>query len=238
MGAPDAIPTLDDADALARLLRIEAAVAPSADQTRLEPMMRRMLVDWCIYTQLAADLEEETLFLTVHVMDRFIATLPAIQYEELVLSGAVAVFVASKYVEVQCLTLTECASATDDTFTREQMLQMELRILRAVGFDLAYPTAWIFATRFLEGLNASVVNRATVMYLIELALYHVPPFPGSAVAAGAIAVALRREAWCPAGVPAEKVRLAAEWLVGLNVKAVPAAMVKKIQARAYVTDVG
>ena len=68
--------------------------------------MRSILIDWVVQVHQRFNLLPETLFLTVNYIDRFLSC-KIVSLGKLQLVGATAIFVAAKYEEVQCPTISE-----------------------------------------------------------------------------------------------------------------------------------
>jgi hypothetical protein len=65
----------------------------------------------------------------------------------LCLSGAL--LIASKYEEIYAPDVQELVEMTDNAYTRDEVLQVECIMLNTLGFELAVPTAFFFAQRFV-----------------------------------------------------------------------------------------
>ena len=83
--------------------RVEGAtaVAPSymSNQADINDKMRAILVDWLVEVHLKFKLMPETLFLTVNLIDRYLALAPVTR-KNLQLVGVTAMLLASKYEEI------------------------------------------------------------------------------------------------------------------------------------------
>jgi len=69
-------------------------------QGEVTPRMRSILIDWMIEVQVNFSLVQETLYLAVNILNRFISLVP-IARDRLQLVGAAALLVASKHEEVR-----------------------------------------------------------------------------------------------------------------------------------------
>jgi len=83
--------------------RVEGAtsVGPAymASQADINDKMRAILVDWLVEVHLKFKLMPETLFLTVNLIDRYLAVVPVTR-RNLQLVGVTAMLLASKYEEI------------------------------------------------------------------------------------------------------------------------------------------
>ncbi|KAF7691275.1 G1/S-specific cyclin-E2-like [Silurus meridionalis] len=112
---------------------------------RLQPKMRTVLLDWLLEVCEAYLLHRQTFYLAQDFFDRFMLTQDNTEKERLQLIGITALFIASKIEEIYPPKLTELAYVTDGACLEEEILQMELIMLKALNWDL-YPEtviAWM-----------------------------------------------------------------------------------------------
>ncbi|XP_053468746.1 G1/S-specific cyclin-E2 isoform X1 [Ictalurus furcatus] len=105
---------------------------------RLQPKMRAVLLDWLMEVCEAYLLHRQTFYLAQDFFDRFMLTQDDMEKERLQLIGITALFIASKIEEIYPPKLTELAYVTDGACLEEEILQMELMMLKALNWDL-YP---------------------------------------------------------------------------------------------------
>ncbi|KAK2168106.1 hypothetical protein LSH36_20g04020 [Paralvinella palmiformis] len=118
---------------------------------------RAVLVDWLIIIQDYLRLNQETLHLAVQMLDRFLMV-DSLELTELQLLGITCLLLASKYNETMTPSIQDLISLTDDTYTFDDVIQMEMRILNTLKFKLHIPTPIPFLDRGLEviGKNTNV----------------------------------------------------------------------------------
>uniref|UniRef100_A0A8D2ZRF4 G2/mitotic-specific cyclin-B2 n=1 Tax=Scophthalmus maximus TaxID=52904 RepID=A0A8D2ZRF4_SCOMX len=144
--------------------------------------MRALLVDWLVQVHSRFQLLQETLYLTVAVLDRFLQVQP-VSRRKLQLVGVSAMLVACKYEEMFAPEVGDFAYITDNAFTKAQILEMEQLLLRTLNFELGRPLPLHFLRR-----ASKVADRHTLAkYLMELTLldYHMVHYRPSEVAAAA-----------------------------------------------------
>ncbi|XP_065731500.1 G2/mitotic-specific cyclin-B1 isoform X3 [Phocoena phocoena] len=109
------------------------------------------------------------------------------------LVGVTAMFIASKYEEMYPPEIGDFAFVTDNTYTKYQIRQMEMKILRALNFSLGRPLPLHFLRRASKIGEVDVELHTLAKYLMELTLldYDMVHFPPSQVAAGAFCLALK-----------------------------------------------
>ena len=114
------------------LFTTEEIDLPSASymsrQVDVNEKMRGILVDWIIEVHLKFKLLPETLFLTVSLIDRYLE-FTQIMRTKLQLVAVSAMLIASKYEEIYAPEVRDFVFITDNAYTREEILQMEMSIL-------------------------------------------------------------------------------------------------------------
>jgi len=175
------------------LLGIEQPIFPKFEQTELTEKMRSILVDWLADVHLRFKLNTETLFLTVNIIDKYLSknTVPR---QKLQLLGVTAMLIACKYEEIYAPEVKDFAYITDDSYTKEEILQMEQNVLKMLDFNVTIPSSFRFLQRFLNYLgtdNKKVEYMA--QYLIELSLIdcRLRKYKPSVISAGALYIANR-----------------------------------------------
>lgn len=90
--------------------------------------MRWILINWIIEIQKFYDLLPEMLHICVSIVDRYISR-KHIWRTRLQLVGTAALFIASIYEDLISIQIPELLLATDNAYTKEQVLQMEIEII-------------------------------------------------------------------------------------------------------------
>ncbi|KAL7883848.1 hypothetical protein SRHO_G00015060 [Serrasalmus rhombeus] len=106
----------------------------------LQPKMRAVLLDWLMEVCEAYVLHRQTFYLAQDFFDRFMLTQEDVQKERLQLIGITALFIASKIEEIYPPKIAELAYVTDGACLEEEILQMELIMLKALNWDLCPET--------------------------------------------------------------------------------------------------
>ncbi|XP_066530430.1 G1/S-specific cyclin-E2-like [Hoplias malabaricus] len=107
---------------------------------RLQPKMRAVLLDWLMEVCEAYFLHRQTFYLAQDFFDRFMLTQENMEKERLQLIGITALFIASKIEEIYPPKIMELAYVTDGACLEEEILQMELIMLKALNWDLVPET--------------------------------------------------------------------------------------------------
>lgn len=125
--------------------------------------MRKMLIIWLIEVHLEYSLLQETLFLTIHILDR-IASKVHIVRQQYQLIGIAALWIASKYEENhgRVPTLKNLCYISCQAYQDKEILSMERMILHHLSFDVGAPTceSFIKAHCAMSPRTMSVETRA------------------------------------------------------------------------------
>ncbi|KAG2321319.1 hypothetical protein Bca4012_055648 [Brassica carinata] len=111
--------------------------------------MRGILVDWLVEVSEEYTLVSDTLYLTVYLIDWFLHG-NNIKRQNLQLLGITCMLIASKYEEICAPRVEEFCLMTDNTYTRDQVLEMENQVLKHFSFQIYTPTPKTFLRRFLR----------------------------------------------------------------------------------------
>ncbi|XP_035206076.1 G2/mitotic-specific cyclin-B3-like [Stegodyphus dumicola] len=169
-------------------------------QAELSKAMRAILIDWMVEVQESFELNHETLYLAVKLVDRYLMsqTVPKIQLQ---LVGATAIFVAAKLDERQPPLVDDYLYICDDCYNREQLIQTEIKILKTVNFDLGIPLSYRFLRRFARCGRIGMELLTLARYILETSLmdYDLIDVLDSKMAAASLFLALKMkgEKWTP-----------------------------------------
>ncbi|XP_034055332.1 cyclin-A2 [Gymnodraco acuticeps] len=161
------------------LREMEIKTKPKAGYMKKQPditnSMRAILVDWLVEVGEEYKLQNETLYLAVNYIDRFLSSMSVLR-GKLQLVGTAAMLLASKFEEIYPPEVAEFVYITDDTYTKKQVLRMEHLVLKVLSFDLAAPTIIQFLTQYFLNKSVSKQVESLAMYLGELSLVDSDPF--------------------------------------------------------------
>ncbi|KAI3794321.1 hypothetical protein L1987_36950 [Smallanthus sonchifolius] len=180
---------VEDLYANYRMMENLSLVSPDymTQQCDLNEKMRAILIDWLIEVHHKFDLQPETLFLTVNLIDRFLAKQYVIR-RHLQLVGLVAMLLACKYEEVSVPIIDDLIFISDKAYSRSQILQMEKLMLNTLEFNMSLPTPYVFMKRFLKAAQSESKLDQISFFLIDLCLveYDMLRFPPSLLAAASV----------------------------------------------------
>ncbi|KAK2156326.1 hypothetical protein LSH36_216g04043 [Paralvinella palmiformis] len=131
---------------------------------------RAEVVDWLIKIQDHLDLEQQSLHLAVGLLDQYLVPYCNIPQGQLQLLGITCLFIARKYEEGFSLKINDLLSLTDQRYQYNQVLKMEIKILKVLNFQLHIPTSLPFLDRVIHvtGVNTKVALLSR--YILDLTL--------------------------------------------------------------------
>lgn len=162
------------------------------DNQEVNARMRSILVDWLVQVHLRFHLLQETLFLTVSILDRFLQEQP-VSRNKLQLVGVTAMFIASKYEEMYAPEIGDFVYITDGAYTKAQIRLMECLMLKTLDFSLGKPLCLHFLRRNSKAGCVDAVRHTLAKYLMELTLqdYDFVQYHPSEIAASALYVSIK-----------------------------------------------
>ncbi|XP_045793223.1 G2/mitotic-specific cyclin S13-7-like [Trifolium pratense] len=126
-------------------------------QPEINEKMRAILIDWLVDVHTKFQLSPEALYLTINIVDRFLAV-KLVPRRELQLVGISAMLMASKYEEIWPPEVNDFVTLSDYAYTHEQILIMEKTILGKLEWTLTVPTPFVFLVRFIKAASMSSVS--------------------------------------------------------------------------------
>ncbi|KAK4491136.1 hypothetical protein RD792_001860 [Penstemon davidsonii] len=134
-------------------LEVEAKRRPLSNymemiQKAINPTMRGVLIDWLVEVAEEYRLVSDTLFLTVNYIDRYLSC-HNLSRNKLQLLGVSSMLVASKFEEISPPHVDHFCYITDNTYTKEEVIQMEQDVLKFLDFEISNPTTKTFLRIFI-----------------------------------------------------------------------------------------
>ncbi|XP_053556421.1 cyclin-O [Bombina bombina] len=118
-----------------------------ANQPQLKAESRCKLISWLIPVHRHFNLGFESLCLAVNILDRFLSCTP-VASDCFQLVGVTSLLIACKQVETRPPRVKQLLALCCDTFTREQLCNLECIILLKLRFHLGAPTINFFLQHF------------------------------------------------------------------------------------------
>ena len=154
--------------------------------------MRATVVNWIVNVHKKFKLKQETLFLAINVVDRFLAT-RAVSKDKLTLVAATSLLVASKFEDQWAPLIRDLVYVGSSSFTAAEVRTMERAILNALKFQVSVPTVFPFLQRAAKSAQLDTNAMKLASYVAEVALHNHKVIENnpSVIAASAVALSLR-----------------------------------------------
>ncbi|CAH1793536.1 unnamed protein product [Owenia fusiformis] len=168
-------------DVIDYLMSNEARLVKGKDFMKADkdvnPHIRAILIDWLIQVQAHLNLTQETLYMSVMMLDEFLVKQP-ITLAKVQLLGLTCLFIAAKFHERFPPDIAVLTHLTEDTYTFKQVIRMELIVLRILDFDLNFPSQKEFVERYLQAVPNAVQKHGRTLknlclYLIDITLHDI-----------------------------------------------------------------
>lgn len=182
-----------------RILEVRQAVmkgylGSESSKNGIKPRMRNFLVDWLVEVHQQFSLIQETLYLTIAILDRYLQVEGGhTTTKQLQLVGVSAMLVAAKYEEMYPPEIGDFVYITDKAYKESEIRTMEIAIIKALNFDLGRPLPINFLRRCSKAGLVDEHVHGLAKYLMELTIVdykmaHVEP---SRIAAASLALSMR-----------------------------------------------
>ena len=109
-------------------------------QKDINSKMRSILIDWIIDVHYNFGLTDETLFMTILIIDRYISS-KQISKLRFQLLGITAMLLSCKHEEIILPKIEDFIYLTDHAYKKQDVIDMENNILDTFNFDLIFPSA-------------------------------------------------------------------------------------------------
>ena len=161
-------------------------------QSDINEKMRAILVDWLIEVHLKFKLVSETLYLTVNMIDRYLEK-EFVERSNLQLIGVTAMLIASKYEEIYAPEVKDFVYITDKAYSKDQILQLEQKMLNVLCFNITTPSSFRFLERYFKISESQEKVFSLSQYLLELGLneYKLLKHSQSMMASAALFLAMK-----------------------------------------------
>ena len=162
------------------------------NQSDINSRMRAILIDWLIDVHLKYKLLPQTMYITVNLIDRYLEKNDTNRIK-LQLVGITAMFIACKYEEIYPPELKDFVYITDGAYIKSDVLNMEIKMLKSLEFNVTFPTQWSFLEIYKKKLKLDNKTFKLAWFLMELCLinYKSLKFKMSYMAASALLIAAK-----------------------------------------------
>lgn len=131
------------------------------------PQNRAVLIDWLYQVHDRFKLHSDTFHMTVHLIDRFLQNVDVSKHE-LQLIGSTALLMACKYEEMTIPGMNDFVYVSDNAFSKEDMKEMERRMISTISYELGRPISINFLRRYSKIVQATDVEHTLGKYLLDL----------------------------------------------------------------------
>ncbi|XP_060572470.1 G2/mitotic-specific cyclin-B-like [Ruditapes philippinarum] len=154
--------------------------------------MRAILIDWLCQVHHRFHLLQETLYLTVAIIDRFLQENP-VSRNKLQLVGVTSMLIASKYEEMYAPEVADFVYITDNAYTKKEILEMEQTVLKTLNFSFGRPLCLHFLRRNSKAGQVDANKHTLAKYLMELTIveYDMVQYLPSQIAAAALCLSMK-----------------------------------------------
>lgn len=176
-----------------RVLEIKYPIKKSyLDGQEITGKMRAILIDWLCQVHHRFHLLQETLYLTVAIIDRYLQVSP-VSRNKLQLVGVTSMLIASKYEEMYAPEVADFVYITDNAYSKKEILHMEGDILRALNFSFGRPLCLHFLRRNSKAGQVDANKHTLAKYLMELTIveYDMVHYSPSQIAAAALCLSMK-----------------------------------------------
>ena len=145
--------------------------------------MRAILVDWLIEVHLNFHFKRKTLFQTIQIIDLFLSK-KLMQKNKFQLLGIASLLISCKENEIFYPPIEEFVNITNNAFTKKELFNMEVYILKVLNFEVLLPTSEEFYNIISEAFNFTKMQHHLGEYFLDSALvdYEILKYKPSAIA--------------------------------------------------------
>ena len=135
-------------------------------QTEINEKMRSILVDWLIDVHFKFGFTDETLFMTVSIIDRYLS-ISQVSRTNFQLLGITALMIACKHEEIDLPKIDDFIYITDNAYKKDEVKKMEFDVLSKLNFAFLYPSPIKFFEYLSNHFNFEKKQHMMGKYLME-----------------------------------------------------------------------
>ena len=175
-----------------RQTEIKPKMGYMSTQNEINEQMRAILIDWIIEVHFQFNLRQETLYMTISIIDTYLS-FHFISRKELQLLGIACLLISCKSQEIYYPQQNKFIEVTDGAYTKEDMLKMENDILKKLNFNIVYPTPNDFYNILSKLYNFDKKQYFLGKYFLECVLidYQMIKYSSSVIAAACIYIVMK-----------------------------------------------
>ncbi|XP_054422337.1 G2/mitotic-specific cyclin-B3 [Pteronotus mesoamericanus] len=138
-------------------------------QSDISSNMRAILVNWLVDVQISFEVSHETLYLAVKLVDHYLMKVTC-KKDKLQLLGSTAFMIAAKFEESCPPSLDNFLYICNGAYQRDEMLAMEINILKTLDFDINIPVAYHFLRRYSVCFRVNMNTILLSRFICEMTL--------------------------------------------------------------------
>ena len=175
-----------------RQTEIKPKMGYMSTQNEINEQMRAILIDWIIEVHFQFNLRQETLYMTISIIDTYLS-FHFISRKELQLLGIACLLISCKSQEIYYPPQSKFIEVTDGAYNKEEMLKMEKDILKKLNFNIVYPTPNDFYNILSKLYTFDKKQYYLGKYFIECVLidYQMIKYSSSVIAAACIYLVMK-----------------------------------------------
>ena len=135
-------------------------------QKEINDKMRSILVDWIIDVHFKFGFIDETLFMTISIIDRYLS-ICQITRTNFQLLGITALMIACKHEEIDLPKIDDFIYITDNAYVKNEVIKMEEDVLYKLNFSFLYPSPIKFFEYLSLHFGFSKKHHMMGKYLME-----------------------------------------------------------------------
>ena len=160
----------------------------SLNNTELSEEIREVSINWLIMIIYKIfKFKENTLFLTVQIIDRFLSKkILSVERTELLI--LCSLILSSKHEEIDYVNMVESLQLSSNKFSKEDIINMQYEILNELNFELIIPTMNDYYNIYCTILNFDEINTNKGLFLLNIVLvdYHIIKYPNFLISLGVV----------------------------------------------------
>ena len=135
-------------------------------QKEINEKMRSILIDWLIDVHFKFCFTDETLFMTVSIIDRYLSV-NQVTRNNFQLLGITALMIATKHEEIDLPKVADFIYITDNAYVKEEVIKMEQDVLSTLNYFFLYPSPIKFFEYLSLHFNFEKKHHMMGKYLME-----------------------------------------------------------------------
>jgi len=142
--------------------------------TNITNQMRRVMVDWLSEVHQFFHLMNETFFLCIDILDRYLScTSMNVEKQNLQLICVTSLLIATKYEELFSLTCGHLVYISCNSCTKEDIIALEQQILKSIDFYVTQPSPLHFLRRLSKVAGSDCLVHNLCKFIIEMSVMEV-----------------------------------------------------------------